>query len=109
MLVVWPNQVIMKQVNYQVSKESCLFLQCLFSHKRQAASVCPVAHACRHGDGDRTGQGQGWGYQQRPRIVMTNATPIPGSHVTAVDLSEGSEITPVRSLRPQTLARKRVK
>ena len=42
----------MKQVNYQVSKESCLFLQCLFGHKRQAASVHPVAHAHRHGDGD---------------------------------------------------------
>ena len=40
---------------------------------------------------------------------MTDATPIPGSHVATVDLSEGSEITPVRSLQPQTLARKRVK
>ena len=72
---------------------------------QEAGSLGPSSGTHAQGQG----QGWGWGYQRKPRIVMTDTTPIPGSHVTALDLGGALDITPVRSLWPQTLAKKRVR
>ena len=89
------------------SKQRVLLVSSTPIRPQEAGSLGPSSGTRTQARG--RGRGRGRGYQQRPRIVMTDATPIPGSHVAAVDLSEGSEITPVRRLRPQTLAKKRVK